>query len=102
MRIKQALTRFLVNRLPPDEQARLAADVVAWLYADLPPGEQQEKIGRLGSGLLEMMRQGRLGLPLLVYHHLLRLPPLRWLPCPPLLAPKSPRQGVCARVVVEL
>ncbi|MGD9099210.1 MAG: hypothetical protein PVF45_01935 [Anaerolineae bacterium] len=86
MGIKQTLIRLLLNRLPADEQARMVADVIAWLYADLPPARRQEKIERLGPGLMEMIRQGRLGLPLLVYHHLLRLPPLRWLPRPPLFA----------------
>jgi hypothetical protein len=35
--IKQALTRVLLNWLPVDEQERMAADVVAWLCADMPP-----------------------------------------------------------------
>ncbi len=79
MGIKQALTRVLMNWLPADDQARMAADLIAWLFADLPPAEQQEKIERLGPRLIEMMHEGRFGLPLLVYYHLLRLPPLRWL-----------------------
>jgi hypothetical protein len=62
MGIKQALTRVLMNRLPADDQARMVADFIAWLYADLPPAGE-----------------GRFGLPMLIYHHLLRLPPLRWL-----------------------
>jgi hypothetical protein len=79
MGIKQALTRVLMNRLPADDQARMVADFIAWLYADLPPAGQQEKIERLGPRLIEMIREGRFGLPMLIYHHLLRLPPLRWL-----------------------
>jgi hypothetical protein len=79
MGIKQALTRVLVNWLPADDQARMVADFIAWLYADLPPARQQEKIERLGPRLIEMIGEGRFGLPLLIYHHLLRLPPLRWL-----------------------
>jgi hypothetical protein len=79
MGIKRALTRILMNWLPAGEQARMVADLIAWLYADLPPTEQREKIERLGPRLREMIRQGHFGLPLLIYHHLLRLPPLRWL-----------------------
>ena len=91
MKIKPVLIHCLLNKLPADEQARMAADVIAWLYADLPPARRQEKVERLGPRLLDMIRQGRLGLPLLVYHHLLRLPPLRWLPHPPRLVPGGPR-----------
>jgi hypothetical protein len=79
MGIKQALTRVLMNWLPADDQARMVADFIAWLYADLPPAGQQEKIEQLGPRLIEMIREGRFGLPLLIYYHLLRLPPLRWL-----------------------
>jgi hypothetical protein len=75
--IKEALTRALLNRLPVDEQERTAADVVAWLCADLPPAEQPEKIEKLAPRLLERIRAGRIGLRLVVYYHLLRLPPLR-------------------------
>jgi hypothetical protein len=77
--IKQALTRVLLDRLPADAQARMAADVVAWLCADLPPAEQREKIEKLGPRLLKRIRAGQLGLRLVVYYHLLRLPPFRWL-----------------------
>jgi hypothetical protein len=79
MEIKVALTRALLNGLPADEQERMAADVVAWLYADLPPAEQREKMEKLAPRLLERIRAGRIGLRLVVYYHLLRLPPLRWL-----------------------
>jgi hypothetical protein len=79
MEIKRALTRVLMNWLPADDQARMVADFIAWLYADLPPAGQQEKIERLGPRLIEMIGEGRFGLPMLIYHHLLRLPPLRWL-----------------------
>jgi hypothetical protein len=79
MGIRSALTRTLLNSLPADEQVRMAADVVAWLYADLPPAEQREKIEKLAPRLLERIRAGRIGLRLVVYYHLLRLPPLRWL-----------------------
>ena len=79
MGIKRALTRILMNWLPAGEQARMVADLIAWLYADLSLAEQREKIERLEPRLTEMIRQGRFGLLLLIYHHLLRLPPLRWL-----------------------
>ncbi len=79
MNIKRRLIRNLLHRLPPDDQERMVADVIAWLYAELLPAERQEKIQRLGPRLLAMIQQGRLGLPLLIYYHLLRRPRLRWL-----------------------
>jgi hypothetical protein len=79
MEIKRALTRTLLNWLPADAQARMAADVVAWLCTELPPAEQREKIEKLAPRLLERVRAGQFGLRLVVYYHLLRLPPLRWL-----------------------
>lgn len=79
MGIKRTLTRALMRSLPADEQARTVARLVAWVCADLPLAEQRKKIEWLGPKLIEMIRQGRFGLQLLVYTHLLRLPPLRWL-----------------------
>lgn len=79
MRIKQAVARALIGRLPPDEQTRMAADVVAWLCADLPPAKRQEKLELLAPRLLTRLRTGQFGLPLVAYYHLLHLPPLRWL-----------------------
>ena len=79
MWIKQALTRALLNWLPADAQGRMAADVVAWLCADLPPAEQREKVKKLAPRLLKRVRAGQFGLRLVVYYHLLRLPLLRWL-----------------------
>jgi hypothetical protein len=79
MGIKQALTHVLMDWLPSDDQARMAADLITWLFADLSPVEQQERIERLGPRLIEMMGEGRFGLLLVIYYHLLRLPPLRWL-----------------------
>jgi hypothetical protein len=77
MEIKAALTRALLNGLPVDEQERMAADVVAWLCADLAAAQRQEKIEVLGPRLLKRIRAGQFGLRLVVYYHLLRLPPLR-------------------------
>lgn len=96
MGIKQALTRILMNWLPADDQARIVADFIAWLYADLPPAGQQEKIERLGPRLIEMIREGHFGLPMLVYHYLLHLPPLRWLDRR--VAPEAPAEGQLARL----
>jgi len=52
------------------------ADLITWLCADLPPAGQREKIEWLGPRLLERICKGRIGLPLVVYYHLLRLPNL--------------------------
>jgi hypothetical protein len=79
MGFRQAVTRTLMGWLPADEQTRMAAAVVAWLYADLPPCEQQEKIEWLAPRLAARMRKGQFGLRLVIYYHLLRLPPLHWL-----------------------
>jgi hypothetical protein len=79
MGIKQVLTRVLLNWLPADAQRRMAADVVAWLCADLPPAAQREKMEKLAPRLLKRIRAGQFGLRLVVYYHLLRLPPFRWL-----------------------
>jgi hypothetical protein len=79
MAIKKALTRALLNWLPVEQQVRMAADVVAWLCADLPAAQRQEKIEKLGPRLLKRIRDGQFGLRLVVYYHLLRLPPFRWL-----------------------
>jgi hypothetical protein len=97
MGIKQALTRVLMDWLPSDNQARMAADLIAWLFADLSPVERQEKIERLGPRLIEMMGKGRFGLLLVIYYHLLRLPPFRWLEH--WVAPvEAPPEGQLARL----
>jgi hypothetical protein len=75
--MKRRLIRVLMNALPADEQERMAANLVAWLYSDLPPAARQEKAGQVGPRLVAMIRQGRFGLRLLIYTHLLRLPGLR-------------------------
>jgi hypothetical protein len=77
--IKRALTHVLLNWLPADVQARMAADVVAWLCADLPAAQRREKIEVLAPRLLQRIRAGQFGLRLVVYYHLLRLPAFRWL-----------------------
>jgi hypothetical protein len=79
MGIRQAMTRTLMSWLPPDEQTRMAAAAVAWLCADLAPCEQREKIEWLAPRLAARIRKGQFGLRLVIYCHLLRLPPLRWL-----------------------
>lgn len=79
MGIRQAVTRTLTSWLPPDEQRRMATTVVAWLCADLPQCEQREMIERLAPRLAARIRKGQFGLRLVIYWHLLRLPPLRWL-----------------------
>lgn len=81
MEIKEALIRALINWLPVHEQERMAADVVAWLCADLTAARRQEKVEKLAPRLLKRMRAGQLGLRLVIYYHLMRLPPLRWLHC---------------------
>jgi hypothetical protein len=97
MGIKQALTRVLMDWLPSDDQARMAADLITWLFADLPAVERQEKIKRLGPRLIEMMGEGRFGLQLIIYYHLLRLPPFRWLERWAMSADASP-EGQLARL----
>ena len=79
MAIKKSLTRILLDWLPVDEQERMASDVVGWLCADMPTAQRQEKIEKLGPRLLKRIRAGQFGLRLVIYYHLLRLPPLRWL-----------------------
>jgi len=79
MRAKNELTRMLLDLLPPEDQARMARDVILWLCADLQPAERQQKVEKLAPRLLARIRQGQLGLKLIVYYHLLRVPPLSWL-----------------------
>jgi hypothetical protein len=79
MGFKKTLIRALLDRLPVEEQERMAADVVAWLCAELPSFQRQEKIEKLAPRLLKRIRAGQLGLRLVAYYHLSRLPPLCWL-----------------------
>jgi hypothetical protein len=77
--MKRALTRFLMKRLSAMEQAQLAADVIAWRFSGLSPCEKQALVQRLSPQLLQAMREGRVGLPLLLARHLLRLVGFWWL-----------------------
>lgn len=79
MGIKKVLTCFLMDRLHPEEQASVVTDVIAWRFADLSPAEQQQRVEQFGPGLMHMMVAGRVGLPLLIFRHLLRLSPPHWL-----------------------
>jgi hypothetical protein len=58
MGIKKALTCFLMDRLPPEEQASMVTDLIAWRLTTLPPAAQQKGIEGFGPGLLRMMRTG--------------------------------------------
>jgi hypothetical protein len=73
------MTCKLMVWLPGDAQARMAADVVDWLCADLAPAERQEILEPLTARLLARLRNGQFGLQLVAYYHLLRLSPWRWL-----------------------
>jgi hypothetical protein len=79
MDIKRSLTRMLMGWLPAEEQAHMIARLVAWVYSDLPPAEQEELVLQVRPALEERLRQGHFGLRLLLYTHLVRLPALRWL-----------------------
>jgi hypothetical protein len=63
MGIKGVLTRVLMNWLRADDQARVVADFIAWVYADLPPAGQQEKIEWLGPKLIEWKPRPRVNWP---------------------------------------
>ena len=90
MGVKRALTHLLMNRLPADEQAKMVSNLVARVRVNLPLAEGQ-RIARAEPRLATMTRQGRFGLWLLVYTHLLGLPPLRWLK--PVGAPTEGQRG---------
>jgi hypothetical protein len=77
--MKQALTRLLMKRLTAEEQAQLAADVVAWRFSHLSASERQALVQRLSPQLLQAMREGRVGLRLLFARVLLRLVGFWWL-----------------------
>jgi hypothetical protein len=77
--MKQALTRLLMKRLTAEEQAQLAADVVAWRFSHLSASERQALVQRLSPQLLQAMREGRVGLPLLLARNALRLVGSWWL-----------------------
>jgi len=79
MNVKRSLTRKLMSWLPAEEQAHMTASLVAWAHPDLAPAEQDDLVLRVRPVLEERLRQGHFGLRLLLYTHLVRLPPLRWL-----------------------
>ena len=79
MDVKGSLTRRLMSWLPAEEQADMIARLIAWLYPDLAPGQQEELVLRVRPVLEKRLRQGHVGLQLLLYTHLVRLPALHWL-----------------------
>jgi hypothetical protein len=79
MDVKRSLTHGLMRWLPAEEQENMIARLVAWVYSDRPPAEQEELFLRVRPVLEERLRQGHFGLRLLLYTHLVRLPALRWL-----------------------
>jgi hypothetical protein len=70
--MKQPLTRFLMRRIPAQEQARLAADVIACRFSHLCASDQLTLVEQLSPRLLQAMREGRVGLPLLLAWQLYR------------------------------
>ena len=50
----------------------MANDLITWLNPHLPCVRQQELIADLRPHLLNLIREGRIGLSLLIYHHLMR------------------------------
>ena len=88
MGLKRALTCHLMNRLPAEEQAELVADLIAWRFADLSPAARWRRIEQFSPGLIFMLREGRIGLPLLIFRHLLRLSPSR--ACGEMVATEDP------------
>ena len=79
MRVWQAVARRLVCKLPDGQRMRMAADTIAWFYADQPPEERQARISTLGPRLLERIEAGQIGLWPVLYYHLLRFPALHGL-----------------------
>lgn len=78
MSIKGVLTKLLFRIMPEIDRQRMASDLITWLEADLPHEEQQEMIKALRPNLLEFISEGRIGLSLMVFHHLLRIFTSRW------------------------
>jgi len=74
MNLKCKLIRTLWVTLPAREQKGMVNDFLDWLYADLPAGERRKKIERHTPRLIEWISEGHIGLSLLVYQHLRRLP----------------------------
>ena len=74
MNLRRKLIRKLWAVLPPGEQKSMVNDFLGWLYADLLPSERRKKVELLGPRLSEWISEGDIGLSLLVYQHLKRLP----------------------------
>lgn len=73
MNLKQALTRKLWAALPPDQQQALVYDFLDWLYSDLQPAQRREKANLLAPRLMEWIEAGDIGLPGVLYQHLIHL-----------------------------
>jgi hypothetical protein len=78
MGFERALTRVLYHLLPKAKRTHMSEDLIGWIYSDLHPSERQKMIEILQPSLLEMIREGEIGLSLLIYYHLLCLMPLKW------------------------
>lgn len=74
MKLKQELTRRLWVMLPPDQQQVLIYDFLDWLYSDFPPILRQEKTNLLAPRLMQWIAEGKIGLSLILYLYLKRLP----------------------------
>lgn len=104
MNLKRQITHALMAALPAVDRQRLVNDFVDWLYADLPPDDRQHKAERLAPRLLEWMAESSVGLWLVLFQHLMRLPPVRALEralgCPPTGA--RPRQMEVGPATLEV
>ena len=78
MGTKSALTRALYHLLPKDERTLMAEDLIGWIYKDLPLFKELKMIEIMQPNLLELIREGQIGLSLLIYRHLLRIFTLLW------------------------
>lgn len=74
MKLRRKLICTLWIALPVGEQKIMVNDFLDWLYAELLPNERLRKIERLAPRLIEWISEGNMGLSLLIYQHLKRLP----------------------------
>jgi len=74
MNLRRNLIRKLWAAIPPGEQQAMVYDFLDWLFSDLIPTERQEKAKRLTPRLMGWIAEGKIGLSLVVYQHLKRLP----------------------------